>query len=895
MKLISVDLRNFRSHINTKLDFSDGVIAIIGENGAGKSSILEAINYALFPMSYRNQEELMRKGSREMIVSLVIEIDGKQYRITRARREGKPESKLEVRQGDMWRMIQHGSQDVNKSLEELGLRSDIFENTIYIRQGEIASLLNAKPAERKKIVGRILGTEDLEEIYEELRDVISEIKQRESGLEGEVKRIGNLKEELGRIKDDLAKKNEEKSELERKEKEISMKIDEIKRRIEEEEKKRDLHNKLSAQLEEIRRGKEERERRREDINRDIMLKNEMLRRILGQEEIEKLEKKARIYEQYLNYWRLIGEIQYINNEITRLEREIEEIETAKKMIPELEEEKSKIEREVYFLEKEMKELERIEGELKAEKDIINKAEDEINFSRRRIDEILKLAGAKDIPALKNILLDMQSRADDLRNLISSLEAEVKSRNREVSGLKEIIEILEKGERRCPVCSAELSDERRMEIISEKRKEVDELILKIKEIEKEIASKKEEFERKRREAEDMADLEKKASLLNQKIEEKQKEIEIRREKVRTLNEKLSRKEEKEKKLVDLRGKINELNRRIGELSRYGKTVEELSKEIKGRKEELDEYKMKLETLNKEAERIAEEIKKAGMSVERGLEHELEDARKRWEEADKLIRELDDLRRRLNEVNSEIDQLERRISELRREIDEVGFKEEIYEELKKGIDSLSKEREGIIGRISQIEGEIRTKEERVRSLEAEISDLERKEKTLNKIKRFLEAIHEVRNAFSKDGIQRILRERGKAAIEYYSNKIFRDFGLPYEKLELTEDYGISLIRGNQRFSMENLSGGEKIAAAISLRLGIALAKAGRMDFLIMDEPTVHLDDIRRENLIEIVDRLPQLGGRMQLIVVTHLKDFEAVADQIVRVRRDRSGISIAEVAQ
>ncbi|PNV77182.1 MAG: hypothetical protein C0200_07515, partial [Thermoproteota archaeon] len=52
MKLISVDLRNFRSHINTKLDFSDGVIAIIGENGAGKSSILEAINYALFPMSY---------------------------------------------------------------------------------------------------------------------------------------------------------------------------------------------------------------------------------------------------------------------------------------------------------------------------------------------------------------------------------------------------------------------------------------------------------------------------------------------------------------------------------------------------------------------------------------------------------------------------------------------------------------------------------------------------------------------------------------------------------------------------------------------------------------------------------------------------------------------------
>jgi exonuclease SbcC len=897
MRLISVDLRNFRSHVNTKLDFSDGVVAIIGENGAGKSSILEAINYALFPMSYRNQEELMRRGSREMAVSLVIEIDGKQYRITRTRREGKPESKLEVKQGDMWRLIQHGSQDVNKSLEELGLRSDVFENTIYIRQGEIASLLNAKPAERKKIVGRILGTEDLEEIYEDLRDVISDIRQRESELEGEIKRVGSLREELERTREDLIKKKEKKKELEKGEKELSIKIEEIKRRIEEEEKRRDLYHKLNAQLEEKKKEKAEKEVKREEINRSIASKNEDLRGVLGQESMSELERKARVYEPYLKYWQLIGEIQYINNDIMRLEKEIEEIETAIKKIPELEEERSKIEKELLEAEEELKSMERLEGELRSERNSLIKAENEVNSLKNRIDGILKSIGVENIFALKKVLLEAIAKVDELNNLISSLEAEKKSKNKEVSGLEEMIEILERGERRCPVCSTELSDERIKEVISEKRSEIDELIVKIEEIEKEITNKREELERIKKEADDMTKLEKDIDFMNRSLEEKISEVEKRREKIKNLELKLREKSEKEKRFDELKRRINELNRSIGELSKHGKTVEELSREKEMRREKLDSYRKNLEVLNNEAEKIAEEIRGiAGIStIEKGLEQELEKAKRRKEEADKLIRDLDELRRRLNEVNLEIEELDKRIIELRKEIEDIGFSEDTYSELKMELENLSREKEKTAREISQLEGEMRIREERVRSLEAEISDLERKEKVLERIRRFLDALHEVRNAFSKDGIQRILRERGKAAIEHYSNRIFRDFSLPYEKLELTEDYGINLIRGNERFSIENLSGGEKIAAAISLRLGIALAKAGKMDFLIMDEPTVHLDDIRRENLMEIVDRLPQLGGRMQLIVVTHLKDFETVADQIIRVRRDRSGNSIAEIAQ
>ena len=65
MKLISLELQNFRQHLDSQLIFSDGVTGIIGSNGAGKSTILEAIAWALYgaPALRGNNDSLRSKGA----------------------------------------------------------------------------------------------------------------------------------------------------------------------------------------------------------------------------------------------------------------------------------------------------------------------------------------------------------------------------------------------------------------------------------------------------------------------------------------------------------------------------------------------------------------------------------------------------------------------------------------------------------------------------------------------------------------------------------------------------------------------------------------------------------------------------------------------------------------
>ena len=61
MIINNIELTNFKSHKSTKIEFKKGISLILGENGAGKSSILEAISYAFFKQVNGKLEENIRK------------------------------------------------------------------------------------------------------------------------------------------------------------------------------------------------------------------------------------------------------------------------------------------------------------------------------------------------------------------------------------------------------------------------------------------------------------------------------------------------------------------------------------------------------------------------------------------------------------------------------------------------------------------------------------------------------------------------------------------------------------------------------------------------------------------------------------------------------------------
>ena len=149
-------------------------IAIIGDTGAGKSSILEAITYALYgqtTFTARANQELMNDTSTHLRVVLRFRVSGETWEVTRTLRRGGQGGVGQVRAllrrvGDDETTIEQVEQvrRVNDRIEELlGLDSDAFLRTVVLPQGRFARLLvEDEPRDRSRILRQVWRTDELE-------------------------------------------------------------------------------------------------------------------------------------------------------------------------------------------------------------------------------------------------------------------------------------------------------------------------------------------------------------------------------------------------------------------------------------------------------------------------------------------------------------------------------------------------------------------------------------------------------------------------------------------------------------------------------------------------------------------------------------------------------------
>jgi len=98
------------------------------------------------------------------------------------------------------------------------------------------------------------------------------------------------------------------------------------------------------------------------------------------------------------------------------------------------------------------------------------------------------------------------------------------------------------------------------------------------------------------------------------------------------------------------------------------------------------------------------------------------------------------------------------------------------------------------------------------------------------------------------------------------------------------------GDGEQTIETLSGGERVAISLVLRLSMAAALAGEaLELMVMDEPTIHLDSERGRDLVNILKNFKGSASMLaQLIVVLHDRELEEAADQIYEVVRSE-GVS------
>ena len=200
---ISLSLEGFLSYQKpVEIDFSGFELACVtGENGAGKSSLLDSITWALFGRARKHDESVINLNSSQASVSLVFSYEGNQYKVTRINPRGKT-SQLELFIRDEsneripWKTLTERTlrETDQKIVEILRLDYESFVNASFFLQGEADQFTKQTPSSRKRILSKILGLE----IWEEYRSSALENRRlAESELDRLEGRLAELLTELG--------------------------------------------------------------------------------------------------------------------------------------------------------------------------------------------------------------------------------------------------------------------------------------------------------------------------------------------------------------------------------------------------------------------------------------------------------------------------------------------------------------------------------------------------------------------------------------------------------------------------------------------------------------------------------------------------------------------------
>src|SRR5512139_1832391 len=203
---IRLHLSGFLSYQDpVELDFTSFDLACIsGSNGAGKSSLLDAITWALFGQARKRDESVINLQSSVAEVALVFEYEGNTYRVQRTLPKGKT-TRLEfqiMQPGDGgWKALTGETLRNTQEVIEHTLRLDYetFVNASFFLQGKADQFTQQKPSDRKRILGSILGLEVWETYRQRVNDRRKEVEAEIFNLDGRTAEINaELSEEEAR-------------------------------------------------------------------------------------------------------------------------------------------------------------------------------------------------------------------------------------------------------------------------------------------------------------------------------------------------------------------------------------------------------------------------------------------------------------------------------------------------------------------------------------------------------------------------------------------------------------------------------------------------------------------------------------------------------------------------
>ena len=183
--LQSVELVNFLSHANTKLTFDRGVTVFVGPNGVGKSSIIDAITFALFGEHIRKSVKgLLRRGSNQSYAKVEFSVGNRKFEAVRKiDTKGTVAAQLYEKINDELVPLAAGErkqfgESMTKTIESLiGLDFEKLKVASIVQQGELQTIIESDPKKFKELVNAIIGIDKLDVAYEFMKKTIDGFRE----------------------------------------------------------------------------------------------------------------------------------------------------------------------------------------------------------------------------------------------------------------------------------------------------------------------------------------------------------------------------------------------------------------------------------------------------------------------------------------------------------------------------------------------------------------------------------------------------------------------------------------------------------------------------------------------------------------------------------------------
>ena len=258
MKIEIVQLENIRSHMKSTVPFARGFNCLVGGLGCGKSSILYAIDFALFgdPLG-RSYDYLLREGADSGKVAVQFVQNGKSYKISRGlKRRGKgigqDFDELELYEGENL-MASLKSEAVTEQFKAItGLDKELFREIVWIRQEHLKELLDTRPRDRQTRLDELFGLSDYNTAWTNIANYQRDYETEKRVFEKDPDVVG-----MEKLNTEYNRTVEEFSLVEIELKEIAKKLNEAKKALEEADLKLKKLEEVRLELEELKQSETE--------------------------------------------------------------------------------------------------------------------------------------------------------------------------------------------------------------------------------------------------------------------------------------------------------------------------------------------------------------------------------------------------------------------------------------------------------------------------------------------------------------------------------------------------------------------------------------------------------------------------------------------------------------